>query len=81
MCPAENVPAEIRGERDWRVIKVIGPFPLDAVGVLASFATPLTSAKISMLAVATYDTDYILVKADALTAAVAALTRAGHLHV
>ena len=78
MCPAEQVPATIRAERDWRVIKVIGPFLLDAVGVLASLAAPLGKADISMLAVATHDTDYVLVKAEALAPAVAALTRAGH---
>ena len=78
MCPAEQVPAAIRAERDWRVIKVLGPFLLDAVGVLASLAVPLAAANISMLAVATFDTDYILVKADDLAVAVAALARSGH---
>jgi hypothetical protein len=78
MCPAERVPAEIKAERDWRVLKVIGPFPFSAVGVMASFATPLAAAGISLLAVATFDTDYLLVKAEALGRATAALTAAGH---
>lgn len=81
ICPAKGVPVAIRAERDWRAIKIIGPFPLNTVGVLASLAAPLAKARISMLAVATYDTDYILVKGDALAPAVAALIRAGHIQV
>lgn len=79
ICPAARVPAAIRAERDWRVIKVIGPFPLNAVGVLASLAAPLARAEVSVLAVATFDTDHLLVKAGSLKHAVAALRRAGHL--
>ncbi len=78
MCPAENVPAAIEVERDWRVLKVMGPFPLSTVGVMASFAEPLAAAKISLLAVATFETDYLLLKADTLERAIAVLTKAGH---
>lgn len=81
MCPAEHVPAGVRAERDWRVLKLVGPFPFTAVGVLASFATPLARAGISILSIATYDTDYLLVKAEALDDAVAVLTAAGHTRI
>lgn len=81
MCPAERVPAEIKAERDWRVLKVIGPFPFSAVGVMASFATPLAAAGISLLAVATFETDYLLVKDASLERTLAALTTAGHRQV
>ncbi len=78
ICPTERVPPAIRAERDWRVLKLVGPFPFTAVGVLASLATPLAHAGISLLSIATYDTDYLLVKGDALTDAVAVLLAAGH---
>jgi len=81
MCPAENVPAAVRAERDWRVLKLVGPFPFTAVGVLASFATPLARAGIRILSLATYDTDYLLVKSEALDDAVAVLTAAGHTRI
>jgi hypothetical protein len=81
MCPAERVPAETKAERDWRVLKVIGPFPFSAVGVMSAFATPLAAAGISLLAVATFETDYLLVKAGDLERARAALTAAGHRQV
>ena len=78
ICPAERVPADVRAERDWRVLKLVGPFPFTATGVLASLATPLARAGISLLSIATYDTDYFLVKHDVLEDAVAVLVAAGH---
>lgn len=81
ICPSERVPAEVRAERDWRVLKLVGPFPFTAVGVLASLATPLARAGISLLSIATYDTDYFLVKADMLDDAIAVLVAAGHTRI
>jgi hypothetical protein len=81
ICRADNVPAEVRAERSWRVLKLVGPFPFTATGVLADFIGPLAKARISALAVATFDTDYVLVKEDALAAALGTLTSAGHPHV
>jgi hypothetical protein len=81
ICPAERVPADVRAERDWRVLKLVGPFPFTAVGVLASIATPLARAGISLLSIATYDTDYFMVKADVLDEAIAVLIAAGHTRI
>ena len=78
ICPADRVPGDVRAERDWRVLKLVGPFPFTAVGVLASLATPLARAGISLLSIATYDTDYFLVKGDVFDDAVAVLIAAGH---
>ncbi|PTX92647.1 ACT domain-containing protein [Opitutus sp. ER46] len=78
ICPAERVPAEVRAERDWRVLKLVGPFPFTATGVLASLATPLARSGISLLSIATYDTDYFLVKKDVFEDAAKVLIAAGH---
>ena len=81
ICPAERVPADVRAERDWRVLKLVGPFPFTAVGVLASLAMPLAEAGISLLSIATYDTDYFLVKRDMFENALAVLAAAGHTRI
>lgn len=81
ICPAEHVPAGVRCERDWRVLKLVGPFPFTAVGVLAALATPLARAGISLLSIATYDTDYFLVKSDSFDDAIAVLVAAGHTRI
>ena len=51
-------------ENGWRGLKLEGPFPFDAVGILAGILTPLAEAGISILAVSTYDTDYVFVKSE-----------------
>ncbi len=78
MCPAAQVPAGVKHEAGWRLLKFAGPFDFGVVGILASVAAPLAAAAISSLAVATFDTDYLLVKADRIDAVVQALTAAGH---
>ncbi len=47
-------------------------------GVVATLADPLAGAGISIFAISTFDTDYILVHEPDLDAAVVALTHAGH---
>lgn len=65
-------------ESGWRCLVVDGTLEFDQVGVLASLAQPLAEAGISILAVSTYDTDYLLLKEDKLEAALEALETAGH---
>ncbi len=73
-----RVPVGVQSQPGWRVLKVHGPFVLSEIGVLAALAMPLAEAKISLFAVSTFDTDYLLVASETLAAAVAALERAGH---
>ena len=62
VCPEEAVPPDTRSEDGWRALKVPGPIPFEQTGVLASIAGPLGAAGISLFAIATYDTDYVLVR-------------------
>ena len=78
VCPEERVPAGITGERGWRAIKLEGPFGFHLTGVLASVAAPLAEREVGILAIATYDTDYVLVKEEQLGPAIAALRERGH---
>jgi hypothetical protein len=66
-------------ERGWRAIKVKGPLEFELKGVLASLLNPLTDADISVFALSTYNTDYILVKDYQLDRACEALRAAGHI--
>ena len=78
VCSDANVPAEIRADRGWGIIQVRGPLDLKQVGVLASLSKPLADAGISVFAVSTYDTDYLLVRGDALERALSVLSGHGH---
>src|SRR5574340_34944 len=78
ICDAHLVPDGVRAEGGWRALKMVGPLEFTMVGVLAAILNPLAAAQVSILAVSTYDTDYILVTDPDLKAALAALHQAGH---
>lgn len=78
VCELSSVPIGVHSQPGWRVLKVHGPFILSEIGVLSALATPLAEAKLSLFAISTFDTDYLLVASETLSAAIAALERAGH---
>ncbi len=78
VCPEENVPAGITCEPGWRAFRLDGAFDFGLVGILASVAAPLAESEVGILAIATYDTDYVLVQGSQLDLAVAALRERGH---
>lgn len=78
VCESSQVPANVKSEKDWRAFKVQGPLEFSLTGILAALANPLAQAGISIFAVSTFDTDYVLVKSENLDAAISTLTRAGH---
>jgi hypothetical protein len=78
VCREVLVPEGIRAEWGWRALRVAGVLDLSQVGVLASLAAPLAGAGISLFALSTFDTDYLLVKEHELGRAVEGLRAAGH---
>ena len=75
---AQQVPEYVRCERNWRALKIEGPLDFALTGILASLAAPLAQAGISIFAISTFDTDYVLVKQDKLEQAIRTLQDAGH---
>ncbi|HTI15786.1 MAG TPA: ACT domain-containing protein [Dictyobacter sp.] len=78
MCPQKVVPEDVTCERNWRGLKIEGPFELSSLGILASVVTPLSGAGMSVFAVATYNTDHILIKEHELERAITILQQDGH---
>jgi hypothetical protein len=78
VCADARVPGDVRAERGWRALEVAGPLDLALTGVLAALTAPLAEAGVAILAIATYDTDYLLVRSAELADAVQALRGAGH---
>jgi len=78
VCPEGAVPDETRCEGGWRIFQIEGPLDFGLTGVLASVAEPLAKADVSIFALSTFDTDYVLVKEESVERAIAALAAAGH---
>lgn len=66
ICMQERVPDGIKCERGLRAIKVEGPVPIEVSGVMSSLVKPIADAGVSIFAIATYDTDYVLVAQEKL---------------
>lgn len=62
VCVQAQVPAGVKSERDWNAFRVVGNLDFSLTGILDSIAHPLATAGISLFALSTFDTDYILVK-------------------
>ena len=78
VCIEELAPDDATVERGWSGLVVAGPLDFSLTGILSAIAAPLATAGIPIFAVSTYDTDYVFVKTDRSTDAIAALTSAGH---
>lgn len=62
-------------EYDWQAFEVVGPLDLSLTGILSSISTVLANEKISIFAVSTFDTDYVLVKSNNIEQATQALIK------
>lgn len=78
VCAEAMVPESAHAERNRRLLQIEGTLAFTLIGVLASVAAPLAAAEISIFAVSTYDTDYLLVSEKDLQRATEVLDTAGH---
>lgn len=78
VCASDIVIEAEQAEAGWSCLKVAGLLDFSLTGILANLAMLLADAEISIFAISTYDTDYIMVKAVQLQDAIAALQQGGH---
>ena len=78
VCPVESIPLDINFDVRWICLKLEGPFAFSQTGVLLSFIEPLSNNGLPIFAVATYDTDYVLIPQDHTQQALDLLSDAGH---
>ncbi|MGC5325354.1 ACT domain-containing protein [Brevibacillus sp. SYSU BS000544] len=81
VCSQKLVPSEVTDivvESDWRCIKVEGQLDFSLTGILSSLANPLAQNKVSIFAISTFNTDYLLVKQAVLEKTVHVLQQEGH---
>lgn len=73
VCEEQYIPEGVNCEGSWRALKVEGPLDFSLVGILSKISSALAAVKVSIFAISTYDTDYILVKSKDIDKAVEAL--------
>ena len=78
-CHEHELPDGAEVQRGWRGLQVAGPLDFALTGVAAALTAPLAAAwGVSVLPIATYDTDYLFVREATLDTAVAARGRRPH---
>ena len=78
VCAEALIPEDKANDKGWRCLKVQGPLDISETGILSSLALPLARAGISIFAISTYDTDYLLVKDISLIKAIELLNSEGY---
>ena len=68
----------LQSSKGWKCIKVKGPLNFNLTGILAGISDILTRGNISIFAISTFDTDYILVRSKDLPSARIKLKKGGY---
>ena len=79
VCRTEDTPANtLEREDGWKGFRIQGVLDFSLIGILSKISSILAEAGVGIFAVSTYNTDYILVKADKLDRALKALSGRGY---
>lgn len=81
VCESDSVPADATTLEDgFCAMRIEGVLDFSLIGIIAGIAQVLADHAISLFAISTYNTDYVLVKQNLLDEAITHL-RAGGYHV
>lgn len=79
VCPTKDVPAKvIKRDDDWKAFRIQGVLDFSLIGILSKIASLLADNGISIFAISTFNTDYVLIKADHYVRALELLEKAGY---
>lgn len=78
VCEEKKAPRACRKETGWRALRIKGPLGFSLIGILAEVSAILADAGVSLFAVSTFETDYVLVKNVSLPLATRSLEARGH---
>ncbi len=78
ICDERDVPPGQEARTGIAALRLANSSNHDEAGILAPLLVALAQSDVSVLVVSTYDTDFILIPADRLAEARAALGEAGH---
>ena len=79
VCPTEFMPDDmIEREDGWRAFRIQGILDFSLIGILAEISSMLADHKIGIFVISTYNTDYILTKAENFERAVRVLADHGY---
>ncbi|MBR6400493.1 MAG: ACT domain-containing protein [Firmicutes bacterium] len=79
VCKAEDTPKDTVERSDgWKAFRIQGVLDFSLIGILSKLTGILADNKIGIFAVSTFNTDYILVKAENFDKAAEVLSNKGY---
>ena len=78
VCPEQMLIQSENSSPNWKCLKVAGPLDLNLTGILAGLSDTLAKAIISIFAISTFETDYLLIQKQVLETAKSELKNAGY---
>ena len=78
VCGSKTLPHKGEVSKGWSCIKVVAQLDLELTGIIAGLSSALAKAAISIFALSTFDTDYILVKSEQIEKAAQVLKNSGY---
>lgn len=79
VCVTSEVPANVMQRDDgWKAFRIQGVLDFSLIGILSKIATILADNGISIFAVSTYNTDYVLIKKENYQKGIDVLQAAGY---
>ena len=79
VCVTEFVPQDvIQREDGWKAFRIQGVLDFSLVGILSKISTLLADNEIGIFAISTFNTDYILTKAENYEKTIALLNENGY---
>lgn len=79
VCRTDKVPPNVSEREDgWKAFVIRGILDFSLVGILSAISGILAENKIAIFAISTFNTDYVLTKAENYRRAAEVLSRAGY---
>ena len=82
VCPTSKVPVNTTEREDgWKAFRIQGVLDFSLIGILSKISGILAENKIGIFAISTFNTDYVLTKAENYERAISVLSEAGYMIV
>ncbi len=79
VCITEDTPENtVEREDGWKAFRIQGVLDFSLIGILSQISGILAASKIGIFAISTFNTDYIMVKAEHYEKALQVLADAGY---
>jgi hypothetical protein len=73
----QDISSLIKTDADWRCFRVKGQLDFSLVGIIAEITETLAAANVPVFVISTFNTDFVLVKAETLDMTIKSLRSAG----